>query len=172
MGHWKRRGRSGFTLLELMIVVLLLGIIGLSIGYLYTAAQRFLIQSVNFTGTQNEASLALEHIKRNLLVATAIALPTVGNPGSTLRFTWQRSLPRGGVQDVTSEYTLAGTNLQYTARPGAGGAETVARNVSAITFTRTDATTVAINLTSQQSSGGDTRKTRLETTVTPRGVFQ
>lgn len=173
----ERRGRFGFTLLEVMIVVVLLGIVGLSFGYLYTAAQRFLIQSVNFTGTQNEASIALEHIKRNFLVATAIAQPTAGNPGSTLEFTWQAPdplNPNGPPLLRTSLYQLNGSALDYDDNTAVAGVSDpgIARNISALVFTRTNATTVAINLTSQQSSGGDTRQTRLETTVTPRGVFQ
>ncbi len=167
---------GGFTLLEVLIVVILLGIVGLSFGYLYTTAQRFMIQSLNFTGTQNEASFALEHIKRNLLVATAIAQPTAGNPGTTLEFTYQLTdpaNPNGAPLNRTSRYQLTGSTVEFVPNTAnAGVIELVARNVSAITFERTNATTVRVNVTAQQTSGGDTRNTRLETTVTPRGVFQ
>ena len=172
--RWLGR-RSGFTLLEVTVTALLLGMVGLSFAYLYMAAQRFTIQSLHFTGTQNESSFALEHIKRNLLLATAIAQPpNVAAPGNTttsLQFTWQRNFT-APVQ--TSCYTLPPntTDLLFYETCGAGTPDVVARNILSATFTRANVSQVDIVVQSQQASGGDTQTTRLQTSVSPRGVFQ
>ncbi len=168
--RWLGR-RSGFTLLEMMVTAILLGMVGLSFAYLYMAAQRFTLQSLSFTTTQNEASFALEHIKRNLLLATAIATPTVGAQGSTLQFTWQ---PNFSASAQTSCYTLTGTNLLfYPTTCGSGTVETVARNILSVNFNRVNVSRVDIVVQSSRTSGVDTaRTTRLQTSVSPRGVFQ
>ena len=167
------RWRSGFTLMEVLIVAVLIGVVGLSFGYLYVTAQRFTMQSMNFTTTQNEASFALEHIKRNVLLATAIARPAVGATTASLEFTWQ---PSSAVAARTSRYELGGANntdLRFIPDITALGTfEAVARNVLSVTFTRSNISRLDIAVVSQSTSGSDTRQTRLQTTVSPRGVFQ
>ena len=165
--------RLGFTLMEVMVTVVLLGMVGLSFAYLYVTAQRFTLQSLSFTATQNEASFALEHIKRNLLLATAIATPAVGAPqGPTLQFTWRPNFQE--VADLTSRYEINGTDLRFIRDTGNPGVfDTISRNISAVTFTRVNVSRVDIEVQSQRTSGVDTaRTTRLQTSVSPRGVFQ
>ena len=66
------RGEKGFTLLESVVVLSLLGLVALSFAYLFSTSQRSLVQSTNFASSQTDASFALEHIKRHLTTATAI----------------------------------------------------------------------------------------------------
>lgn len=165
--------RRGFTLLEAVIVVSLLGVVSLSFAYLFTTAHRFMIQSLNSTSSQGEAAFALEHIKKHLTMATAIARPTVGEnpPPSILQFTWQRT---SLVTATTSRYELkANGDLRFI--PNTANAETfevVSQGITTITFNRATARTISIDVTAQRTSGGDTRQMRLQTNVSPRGLLQ
>ena len=152
-------------------MISLLGLVSLTFAYLFSTAQRFMIQSVNSTSSQAEASFALEHIKKHLQAATAIAIPTAGTSDSRIEFSWQEMVG-GVVTDRTSRYQLNGSNLEYIANTGIGAVEVIARGIQTITFNRATAVTVFINLTVQRSAGGDTRQMRLQTSVSPRGIFQ
>ena len=163
---------AGFTLLESIIVISLLGIVGLSFAYLFSSSQRFMIQSVNFTSSQNDASFALEHVKRKLMVATGVAEPATGANGNALQFAWQE-IVAGVVTDRTSRYEVNGTDLRYIPNVAAPGTfEVIARGIDTLTFNRATAGTIAVDVTAEKSTGGDTRQTRLQTRVSPRGLFQ
>ena len=163
--------KRGFTLLESVIVMSLLGVVGLSFAYLFTTAQRFMIQSMNFTSSQGDAAFALEHIKRYLMTATAVATPATGTAGPALQFTWQ---PRTIDAVRTSRYELnVNGDLRFIPdTANAGVFEVVSQGITAITFNRATAGTISIDVTAQRTSGGDTRQMRLQTNVSPRGLFQ
>jgi len=164
------RGDSGFTLLESIIAISLLGLVGLSFAYLYTMSQRFTIQSLNAASAQTDAAFALEHIKRNLTLATAVATPAVGTPGSTLEFTWQMSAT---APVRTSRYEVNGTDLRFIPNTAAAGTfEVIARGIQTITFSRATVGMVSIDVTAQKTTGADTKQMRLQTNVSPRGLFQ
>lgn len=155
--------------MEVLIGVALLGLVAVSFAYLYGTSQRFLVQSVNLSQSQGEAAFALEHVQRNLQLATAVALPAnVGDAGPTLEFTWQPTIT-SAVR--TSRYQLTGTNLEFIADTAAGAAEGIARDIDAITFTRTARSTFGVEVRAERTSAGDTRQTTLRTTVSPRGLF-
>lgn len=168
------------SLLELVVATSLIGVVGLSFGFLYVTAQRFLIQSINLTASQGEASFGLEHIKRRLLQAVAITNPAwppvppangtlvLTNGGGTFQFTWEQSVAAG---QVACQYRLTGTTLEFQ-RGAAGAWETIARGIQSVTFTRTGANVVAVEILARQTSGRDiNRDTRLQTLVTPRGIL-
>ncbi len=162
--------KRGFTLLESVIVMSLLGVVGLSFAYLFTTAQRFMIQSLNATSSQGDAAFALEHIKRYLATATAVATPVTGAQGAVLQFTWRRT---SLVAETTSRYVLNGTDLRFIPdTANAGAFEVVSQGITNINFNRATAGTISIDVTAQRTSGGDTRQMRLQTNVSPRGLFQ
>ncbi len=167
----KRSSQAGLTLMEILIAVTLLGLVAASFAYLFDSSQRYMVQSVNISATQGEASFALEHIERNLQLASAVALPlNVGDSGQVLEFTSQLSI---SAPVITSRYYMNGTFLQFIRDTGNGAWENVARNISAITFTRSTLSTIDIQVQAQQTSvgGGDTRNTTLRTSVSPRGLL-
>lgn len=173
MGRHSTRRRSdgqGMTLLELVVVLSLIGVVGLAFGFLYTSSQNFLIQSLDATSAQGEASFALEHIRKNLTLATAIATPAVGANGTTLTFT---STPTAGAAAVTSTYQLNNNgNLEFRGN-AAGAFQVIARDIQVqdangnptIIFNRIAVGSVEVTLTAQHQSGADTRQQQLRTVV-------
>lgn len=160
---------TGFTLLEAVIVVTLLGLVGLSFGYLSSLAQRLMIQGMNSSASQGEAAFALEHIKRHLTPATSITTPPAGGQGAVLVFAWQ---PTAILAVRTSRYELNGTDLRFipnTASPGTF--EVVSRGIQSINFNRAVSRTVSVNVTARKTTVGDTRDMRLQTTIIPRGLL-
>ncbi len=164
----------GFTLLEVVVGVALLGLVALGFAFLATNAQRYLIQSMGASASQGEATIALEHIKRHLTVATAVAQPPVGDPPANqtafLEFTWQ---PRAGQAARTSRYELNNNNLRFIPDVADAGAfENIARGIQALTFTRNNAGRVTVDATAEQAAAdGEIRRMQLQTVISPRGIF-
>lgn len=175
----KVQDQRGVSLLELMVAIGLIGVVGLAFAFLYFSSQRFLIQSSNYTLSQGEASFALEHIKRRVLQATAIANPAPGGildltGGGSFNFTWQRRIPAGTgpLQTLNSAYRLSGNNLFFDEDQNVPSTSPLARGMIGVTITRTGRTIVAVTLTSRRNTGDDiNRDTQLQTIVTPRGLL-
>ena len=163
--------RRGFTLLEAIIVVTLLGLVGLSFAFLSSMSQRFMIQSMNSSVSQGDAAFALEHIKRHVTAATAITMPAEGTSGPQLEFTWQP-----GVADAarTSRYAyLANGNLRFTPDTANGAVlEVIAQGITDLTFDRALAGTVTVTVKAQKTSGGNTGEMQLQTNISPRGISE
>ena len=160
----------GFTLLEAVIVISLLGVVGVSFAYLLTTSQRFLVQSTNAASSQSDASFGIEHIKRHVLTARDVTTPAAGASASQIVFIWQ---PTAATAERTSRYDLQGTNLRFVPDTSAPGtAEVIAQGIQAITFNRVAAGTISVDITAQRTSGGDTRQMHLQTDISPRGIFQ
>lgn len=161
--------------MELTIVIALLGVVGLSFGFLYSSSQRFLVQSINASSSQGEASFALEHIRKNLLLANAVASPAVGNTinlqaGDILQFTW---IPRANQAALNSRYRINAGNLEFDRdNPATEDWEVppVARGIIAVTIVRTAQASFDITLQAQRVRGNDTRQIQLQTVVNPRGL--
>ena len=164
--------RRGFTLLEAIIAISLLGLVGLSFSYLISLSQRMMIQSMDASTSQGDAAFALEHIRRYVATATDITVPAEGASGPALEFTWQQG-GGGVVTNHTSRYELGGTDgtdLRFTRDVG-GPFEVVSRRIQDITFDRAVARMVSVNVTARKTTGGDSRDTQLQTNISPRGLF-
>lgn len=64
--------------MEMLLSSVMLGTITLSFGAIYGVASHHMIQETNSTLSQNDASFAIEHMKRHLMVATALGVRTAG----------------------------------------------------------------------------------------------
>ncbi len=160
-------------MLESIIVISLLGLVGLSFAYLFSMSQRFMIQSMDSATSQGDAAFALEHIKRHVITATVVSQPAAGASGAVLEFTWQPTSNAGATGQVrTSRYEVNGTDLRFIPNTGAGGFEVVSQGITSITFNRATAGTVSVDVTARKTTGGDSRDMRLQTSISPRGLFQ
>lgn len=163
------RARRGFTLMELLIAMTLIGVVALSFAFLYTAAQRFLIQSINASDAQGECSFAIEHIKRNVLLADEITFPAVGQNDTGLTF----RIPRLDQPGEPANYwwNEDSRELMYVHGDVAPIVlERVARGITAVDFSRPEEALVIVRITARTASVGDARTFTLETTVSPRGM--
>ena len=181
--------RNGFTLIEILMAVLLIGVVSLSFGALQGIAHTFFFQSVGMANAQGEASYAMLHMKRNISKANRVVIisPT------QLSFRYDhRSITAGTAtptdmnDDEWDYYRLNGTTLEYmnnfTAGPVAGGGdvtaiaividgeEVIARGVTALAFTQASPAEVDIDLTVQQQVGLQARSSRVRGSITPRGI--
>lgn len=78
----ERASLRGSTLMEMLLASTLLGAVVISFGTIYGVASHHLVQETNAFLDQNDASFAMEHMKRHLMIATQIK-PTV-NPVDTV----------------------------------------------------------------------------------------
>lgn len=160
--------RAGFSLMELVVGLSLMGLVALSFAFLYGASQRHLIQNMNFVASQGEAGFGLEHVKRHLMLATAVGTPSIGNTAGQLEFTWQPTIQSAA---ITSRYTLVNGDLRFTRDVSAGGFEVVARDIDAVAFERPQKAGVVVDVTARRTAGGDVRQMNLRTTISPRGIL-
>ncbi len=157
-------------MLESIIVISLLGLVGLSFAYLFSMSQRFMIQSMDSATSQGDAAFALEHIKRHLMVATAVGQPPAGGQDNVLEFTWQ---PTSVLAARTSRYDVtAGGDMRFIPDTSVGVFEVVSRGIISLRFLRPTAGTINVEVTARKTTGGDSRDMRLQTSISPRGLFQ
>lgn len=147
-----RRGNKGFTLIEIITVVVIMAVLGI-FGY------RFLSTSVHTYSMMekqkslyDEASMAMERISRELRDASTITTPASGGSGSTLTFTKSHYTLEETV-DETDDITfqLSGTTLQRV------GSTTVNLAEKVDTFTAARGTSpadeITITLTLEETTG-------------------
>lgn len=72
---WRGVGTRGNTLMEILLSSTMLGAVAISFGTIYGVANHHMIQETNSFLSQNDASFAMEHMKRHLMVATHLADP-------------------------------------------------------------------------------------------------
>ncbi len=107
----KRRSDLGFTLIEVIIVIVILSIIaGLTIYFLVDSARLYSL-TINQKALSDEARMALEKICRDLRDAQSISVPAVGSSGSVLSFTRTHATAGDGVNENIT-YRLSGSILE------------------------------------------------------------
>ncbi len=182
----------GFTLMELVLASVLIGLVGLGFAAISGTAQTYLSQSAGISNVQGEASYAMLHMKKYLSVANrVIQYNAGGNPPQSTRlaFRYDHRGLSGTPLDISDDnwdyYAWDATNKTIVYRqgfvtsanpgstdpadPGPDGATVVARNIQSLLFTLTNSIEVDIDLTAQQTVGPQSRSTRVSTSVTPRG---
>ena len=160
-----RRSR-GITLVELVIAATLVGLVGLSFAFLYFMANEQMVQNINITSSQTEASYAIEHIRRHVVMATDITTPVVGDPdpSTTLIFDFQ---PAGAAGAQQATYQLNGTDLEFDIDVNPPAFLAIARHITVLNFNRTDRTAVEVTVTANK--GG--RPATITATITTRSSF-
>ncbi|MCG3176030.1 MAG: hypothetical protein MOGMAGMI_00968 [Candidatus Omnitrophica bacterium] len=104
--------RRGYTLVELMIAMVLLGLVMAGASGVYVAAQRFLNGMINNDVRVVTPSLALEAIIRRTKAANQIVFDA-GNNQIKLRTDPNRT-PENTADDVWFKYRVIGSRLRWT----------------------------------------------------------
>jgi prepilin-type N-terminal cleavage/methylation domain-containing protein len=140
------RGNQGFTLIEIIIVVVILGVLGIF-------SYQFLITSVRTYSTiekqkslYDEAAMAMERMSRELRDASSISSPASGGTGSSLSFTKSHGSPQEATTyDIT--FQLSSGTLQRVGSITANLAERVsAFTVSRVTSPSLEEMTIVLTL--------------------------
>ncbi|MBI3333287.1 MAG: hypothetical protein HYZ93_04275 [Candidatus Omnitrophica bacterium] len=189
----------GFTLLEVVIAAVLIGLVSLTFLAIFGTAQRYLIQGANQVSSQAEASFAVEQMRRRLLPANRVVRYTdtllafrfdprplgTATPADFSDDQWAGyRLNDDGTLDFLPNVSLGAADPSQAAVSGAAAENPpLARGVVTLQMRLPDITVappqtsppqpgrVSILLEAQQATGGDSRRTRLETVVNPRGIL-
>ena len=182
--------RKGFTLTELLITAVLIGLVGLSVAAISGAAQSYLSKTTGMGSAQAEASYAMWHIKRNLSRANRVIVWS--STQISFRYDGRNVLagtatPMDSTDDGWDYYgwdSQSGT-LVYkrrvipdgpnagtdpSASPGTQGGEAIARNVTACTWTQVSPVQFDIAIAVRKSVGPQSQTSRFSSTVSPRGI--
>jgi len=160
-----RRNR-GFTLIEVIIVIIILSIVSAITIHFMVSSLRIYTMTVNQKTLLDEGKLALERMCRDIRDARTITSPASGGSGSSITFTRTNAT----AQDTASEnitFQRTGTDLEKVkASPAATIA--LASNIFAFTVTR-GATNDEIKLELRLSLGSGEQVT-LQTKVYPKNL--
>jgi prepilin-type N-terminal cleavage/methylation domain-containing protein len=122
--------QKGYTLIEIIIVIIVLGIIGGITFHVLAAGMETYLVARERQELYNEARLALERMVRELRDGNQIVTPAPGAaPATSINFIRSHVLPNDASTDIT--FQLAGTNLR---RVGdISGTDVLASNLVAVT---------------------------------------
>lgn len=130
---WK--GDKGFTLIEMIVVVVILSIVGVITIKFLVDSLKIYTMTVNQKTLYDEGKLALERMCRDIRDAQSITSPTPGTSANAITFTRTHAT----AQDIANEsitFNLSGSNLQKVkASPAPGTTATMASNVTTFTVT-------------------------------------
>jgi len=184
-------------MIEILITAVLIGFLGLSFAAIYITANRFLIQDSTIVLSQGDASFAVDHIRRQVMVANRLVWLTDRKvvfrydpafPGTPTNFSddwWAGYRLNSGRLEFVPTLGVNGTATPTEADLDGAAAENppVARGVVApggaiqggtapaiFTLDGGSGTLLMIDLTVKKTAGKENRETRLKSRVSPRGV--
>lgn len=166
--------KSGFTLIELIAVIVILGILGAGASRLFSSSVDTFIATRNEEKLSLEMWIALERMSRELRHATSVFTPLAGQTAATLRF--RRNICSGCVdssRDITFTHTPADGKL-WRISTGAGRRE-LADNISSFTVTASlgsdEKKMVKISITrNAKTVGGEFRALTMESVIHPQAM--
>jgi prepilin-type N-terminal cleavage/methylation domain-containing protein len=161
----KTMGSTGFTLIEVIIVIVILCVASAMTIYFLVSSLRAYTMTVNQKTLFDEGKLALERMCRDIRDASSITLPAPGGSGSSI--TVMRT--NATAQDSASEnitFQLTGSNLQKVKTSPSATSDLVG-NVSAFTVTRDTSNEIKLQLTLSLATG---ENMTLQTRVYPRNL--
>ena len=190
----------GISLVEVLITAVLIGFLGLSFAAIYVTANRFFIQDSTIVLSQGDASFAVDHIRRKIMVANRLVRltdakvafrydpnPLTTTPTPPGDYRWAGYRLNGTSLEFVPNLGVAGTSTPTEAQLDAAASENppVARGVVApggavqwgkdpapaiFTLEGGSGTLLLIDLTVQKVAGKENRETHLTSRVSPRGI--
>ena len=158
---------KGMTLVELIVVMVLLGIIGLFTSQFIGSGAETYIMASNQAGILAEAKLAMERMARDIRDAKIITLPGQGDPPDDLISFTRTNATDYDSADESITFHLTGSILEKV-KESPSTTSSMAGNVSAFTVTRA-ATDDEIKLELTLSLGSGENIT-LHTKVYPKNL--
>ncbi|HHT9117585.1 MAG TPA: PulJ/GspJ family protein [Candidatus Hypogeohydataceae bacterium YC38] len=146
--HLIGAGQAGFTLIEVIIVVVLTSILGSYTFYILSGSTRTFATMATRKERADDAVLALEKISREVRDAKTVSTAT----GSTLTFTKKNAVGADTSTNIT--YILASNELR---RQSTAGTSVVAKNVSSFSVSQEASNRVSISLAFSSGSSWQTR---------------
>lgn len=157
---------SGFTLIEMIIVVVILSTVAAFTIYFLVDSVRLYSQTVNQKALLDEGRLALERIGRDLRDAQSVSSPPAGTSANSISFIRTHATAGDGINENIT-FRLSG-NILEKVKTQPVAVRSLAENVSNFTVTR-DAASAEIKLVLSLSRGSGERVT-LQTKVYPRNL--
>nr|MBU1328611.1 prepilin-type N-terminal cleavage/methylation domain-containing protein [Candidatus Omnitrophota bacterium] len=149
--------KRGFTLIELIMVIVIIGIIASVVGYILLGA----VQGWTFKAKRNDilwdGRLAINRMVREIREIKDLTSVTTAS-SSQFRFT--------NINNNSITYSLSGANLNRTKD---GAANILAQNVSSLSFTYYDSSGASIATPTVSPSSTDIRRVRINITLTNGG---
>ncbi len=182
---------NGFTLLELLMASVLIGMVGLSSVALYGLAHAYLFQNISMVNTQGEVSYTMSHIRRYLLMANRVILYNANEVAFRYDHGSILATPATATSQNTDDdnwdyygWDSATKTLRYrksfvnTPNPGAvdpgdpgtSGSVVIARNIQGLTFTLVSPAQVDVDVTAQETIGSQSRTSHARTSINLRGM--
>lgn len=143
-------GQAGFTLIEVIIVVILTGILGTFTFYILSGSTRTFANMATRKERADDALLALEKISREVRDASSVSTAS----GSTLAFTKKNAV--GVDSSTTISYTLSSGVLERYGNVG-GTSAIVAKNVSSFTVSQEASNRITMSLAFSSGSSWQTK---------------
>jgi prepilin-type N-terminal cleavage/methylation domain-containing protein len=156
-----RNWEKGFTLIEIVIVIVILSIVSAITIYFLVSSLRVYTMTVNQKTLFDEGKLALERMCRDIRDANSIT----GSTATSVTFI--RTHATGAGQDIANEtitFQLNGTTLEK-AKTSPAVTSAIAENVSAFTVTRAADDEIKLVLTLSLGTG---ENVTLQTKVYPK----
>lgn len=149
--------KNGFTLVELVIVIVIIGITASIVGFMLLGTVKAWTFKFNRNDILWDGRLALDRMTREI---RAVKDSTSVTTASAAQFRFSDT----GNKDIT--YSLSSTNLN---RDENGTANLLAENVSALTFTYYNSSDAVIPSPAVSPSATDIRRVRINLTLTKNG---
>jgi prepilin-type N-terminal cleavage/methylation domain-containing protein len=118
------RGAAGYTLIELLTVMVILGVVLTGLTTMFTAGVRAEMRANREYRAQQNARLALDQMRRELHCASQITAASYGTAVSTITVTLPAICP-GTATTVTYATQLVSANRHRLTRAANGGAAVV-----------------------------------------------
>ena len=161
---------KGMTLIELIVVIVLLGIIGLfTFQFIGSSVETYIIASRQ-AGLLAEAKLAMERMARDVRDARIITLPAAGGSDSLIKFERTNATDYDiDGESITFQWTgITLKTLEKVKQSPSVTTSSMAENVSAFTVTRgTTDDEIKLELTLSLTGG---EKVTLHTKIYPKNL--
>ena len=100
------RQQTGYTLIELLLYVAMIGILLSAVAYFFGAAAEARVKNQTVTEVDSQGTYVMDYITETIRNATSITSPTVGTSGTSLTV----AVPTASLSPTI--FNLSGTTLQ------------------------------------------------------------